>query len=730
MNGYRDITLLLVVLLLSCQKQEPATDVSVPFFSAPEANDPIVEQANHFLQEAHALRYTDVQKALVLVDSALNLPATVARPAIEAAADYIRCTVDLSALPAQQAFASCTAALTYYQNVSPSPPVLIGDAFNYGGIHLDILGKKDSSILFFQASEAIFRQANDAYHLSDVLNNYGVVFSHDINQGKAIDLYIRALAYAEESSNIKAQQFAHLNLGRAYHRQLLLNRAELHLKQALQLSQQSSFDFISTLTLTFLGDLERDRQSFAQAKYYYELALETNEHRYNNYSQIMLHNGLIDLHLKTGDLKTAEQLLWASDTILADYGSKKMRGETNTKWGRLFLQKGQMDAASPKLELALQLLQEVGDAQHLIELYEALVVFHERSENYVEALICAKRLAALKNDLVSSRNASLVYALESEYQLEKKDLEISVLQQKSSTQAWQLALAILIGSSVLLFTVILFRQDRRNRQLNEELEERVRQRTKTLERSNQALERFAYIASHDLKTPLQTVSNFLALIHRKIRKTGDAQLEELINLATIGARQMGSLIDSILTFAQISSSAKPNDWELVELEEIVDQIRDELRDFGRYQPEQILSSDLPVVYGKRVQIYQLMLNLISNGLKYNESEQPSVNISCKTSGKRLHQIEVLDNGIGIPAAYRSTVFEMFKRLHSNRKYDGTGIGLALCKTIIEQHQGKIWIEDGPVNGTRFCLQLPSAPEFLEEVATPTTGTTVMDTNSN
>ncbi|MEO0723101.1 MAG: ATP-binding protein [Bacteroidota bacterium] len=368
---------------------------------------------------------------------------------------------------------------------------------------------------------------------------------------------------------------------------------------------------------------------------------------------------------------------------------------------RMLWQKKQTEAALLVLKDTENKLGEERNSELLAELYQLFALIYEGEGDFRKALHYKEQQVQAQQALMAEagRTVSLRNSPD-------EAARINVLQEETTLRSRQLGLAILGGSILFIFALLLYKQSLQNRRLAEELELRVQQRTKDLEDSNQALQRFAYIASHDLKTPLRTIVSLLSLIRRKIKSFKDVELEELMRMTSAGATRMTSMIDSLLTFARVNSSIQPIEPQEISLEAVVGSIRENLGNIEINKPLRILSSSLPVVSGNEVKLYQLFQNLITNGLKYNNSAEPMVEIKAKPQSGDYHLIQVVDNGIGIDEEFHDSVFEMFTRLHSSVDYEGTGIGLALSKLIVEQHGGNIWIEANPTGGTVFCFTLP------------------------
>jgi signal transduction histidine kinase len=236
-----------------------------------------------------------------------------------------------------------------------------------------------------------------------------------------------------------------------------------------------------------------------------------------------------------------------------------------------------------------------------------------------------------------------------------------------------------------------------------ENQNKLKDYTQQLEQSNKELESFAYIASHDMKTPLRNIVSFLNLIERKLKGDEDKEVQEFIGLATSNARYMHCLVEDILEFSKISSNE--DSFVAIDLQEVILSIITHLSGFIKEKNAVIQFENLPTIKANKVQIQQLFQNLIENGIKYNESDEPTVNIYISQNDTSL-SITFEDNGIGISETYHEQIFDMFKRLHDNTTYQGTGIGLAICKKIMEVHHGKISVTAAENQGSRFMIEFP------------------------
>ena len=245
------------------------------------------------------------------------------------------------------------------------------------------------------------------------------------------------------------------------------------------------------------------------------------------------------------------------------------------------------------------------------------------------------------------------------------------------------------------------------RHLNADLERRVVERTRELERSNADLEQFAYVASHDLQEPLRMVTSYGQLLVRRHGERLDAEAHEFLDFIVDGGRRAQALVGDLLGLARVSSQAQP--FEPVPLGAVLAQALRGLR-LAVDESQAVVTHDepLPTVHGDRRQLVQLLHNLLANALKFRGDTPPRVHVGASRVGGRW-RIRVTDNGIGIAPQHHGRVFVMFQRLHPREAHGGTGIGLAICKKVVERHGGRIGVESAPGQGSAFWFTLPDAP---------------------
>jgi PAS domain S-box-containing protein len=245
-----------------------------------------------------------------------------------------------------------------------------------------------------------------------------------------------------------------------------------------------------------------------------------------------------------------------------------------------------------------------------------------------------------------------------------------------------------------------------------QMEERLRIRARKLHQLNEELAEFTYVSSHDLKEPLRTVASYLQILSNDYHDRLDEEGKRIIEAALSQAGRMRRLIDDLLRYARVGKDERSVGRTPVKavLDQVLLGYREQLEETGG----RVESGNLPEVCVDPTELTQLLQNLISNSLKYRGSEPPFIRVGCEPPEDGMVRISVADNGIGIEKRHRERVFRAFQRLDSRNRYEGTGIGLAICKKVVEGYGGRIWVESEPGSGSTFNFTLPVQVETRGE----------------
>jgi signal transduction histidine kinase len=240
---------------------------------------------------------------------------------------------------------------------------------------------------------------------------------------------------------------------------------------------------------------------------------------------------------------------------------------------------------------------------------------------------------------------------------------------------------------------------------------KLARRTEEMERSNKDLQQFAYVASHDLQEPLRMVSSYVQLLQRRYQGRLDADADDFIGFAVDGATRMQNLIQGLLSYSRVNTHGNPP--SPTDVGEVLGQVTTNLRLAIDEGNARITHDALPVVEADATQLVQLFQNLIANAIKFCSAHPPRIHVSAEMQDP-YWVFSVRDNGIGLDPEFADRIFTIFQRLHSRKDYPGTGIGLAICKRIVERHGGSIWVKSAPDKGSTFCFTLPAGEGYRND----------------
>lgn len=299
-------------------------------------------------------------------------------------------------------------------------------------------------------------------------------------------------------------------------------------------------------------------------------------------------------------------------------------------------------------------------------------------------------------------------------QIEKQDVILKEQVSEIDNQKKINALLIALAALIFIISFFVYRSYLNKRRLNAILEEKnkeIYKQSVILESKNKELEQFAYIASHDLQEPLNTISSFISLISEDYSDKFDEVGKESLIFIQDASQRMKKLISALLEYSRLG---RTKEFTKVDVSKIIDEIKADFKtNLEKTKANIIIKGSLPDIKGSAMELRLLIQNLISNAIKFTEEDIiPKVTIAAvkktypKDTSAMVWEFSVKDNGIGIPEIHKDRIFAIFQRLHSREKYQGTGIGLAHCKKIVEAHGGDIWLESKEGEGTTFYFTIP------------------------
>lgn len=563
-------------------------------------------------------------------------------------------------------------ALDYYHSYLELPQIQSSSQEKAQGlnaiaaVHQRIGNEEESSRLQLKALE-ILESIQDSAGIGRALYQLGTIAFYRENYQQALKYYQGSLSLAEERKKDKAILSCYSALGPTYAGLGDTLKAHQYLNYALALSRTLKIRSKEAYALHNLGAHYLKKKEF-------DKALKALQESYQIKAELQDKWGLIGSHIYLGDVYMKQKRLALADAAYQE---------------------------------GLALADEIDSDRRRAPLYKRLAKVASAQNDFRRAFTMSSEYIDLKETLLNEemiKNASNAHI---KYELTKKENEIQLLKQENrfkkskSTFYWAMSFLTVCLMGMSYRSVIRNRFQIQLQAKNQE----INQQFTDLSRKNEDLQKFAFIVSHDLKAPLRTIGSFTGLLRRRYSNVIDKNGQEYMEFITGGVKRMNQLLNDLLTYSQIENKPQESDW--TETKEVVNNALSNLHYQIRNENAAIRINEnaLPRVKGNSAHLTQLFQNIIANGIKFRNGKSPLISIDCVPEGEN-YTFKIKDNGIGIEEQYKEKIFRMFSRLHKMEEYEGTGIGLATCKKIVERHGGEIWVESKLGQGSTFCFSLP------------------------
>ena len=505
----------------------------------------------------------------------------------------------------------------------------------------------------------IYMTLGNAYQLK------GEVFSAQL-------WYLKGLKQLEYKQELTAKERGFL-ASFYYNLSLVLSDTELkisaeeYLEKAIGIYESlgPTFSFKLSKSYGAYASIFERRKEYHTAIELMRKALRLDQQLNEPYSIALSKANLGILHIRIKDIERAFQYLSES---LEYFERNKLNIEAamvKMHYGEVLMKRGGQIEGMHYLFEAEEMFLRLDNKRELCSVYEMISRFSEEQGDFKLALQYHHKYTDSLKQFFDVEKTNALTRAKREFETEQKENEANLLRQK-----------------------------------NEEIKHYVIK----LESSNNELQQFAHVASHDLREPLRMITAYIGLLKKSLNQQLTAQQIEFIGFVSDASKRMDRLITDLLRLAKVD--ANPHK-QAVQLTGAVEEIKQNLEMLIQEKKAAIIFSDLPEIMVDRTMILQLFQNIISNGIKYNQSERPLISIR-HTVVDEILEISISDNGIGIPVHLRQKAFEIFNRLNVSDQYSGSGIGLAICKKIVESMEGEIMIESNPTGGTIFRMRFPTA----------------------
>ena len=494
----------------------------------------------------------------------------------------------------------------------------------------------------------------------------GVVYFFEQRYERSLEYLFPIIEAFSEKSEISQEEQSvlcntHFSTALVYSQNKYKDIAIHHLDKTIELAKVLNDDDILGRSYNALAMTKLQNGETVLAKKYFEQSIEHKQRINDERGISAVYLNVSRLYVSLEEYETAfEYINQALNYVLADTAYEKLlHGSIYQQKGKIqFLLKNYSQAVDA-LDSSVYYFKQTKSYSFLAQTYQLFCDIHSEVEDFQTAYFYSQKLNEVNQKIIKEEKEKNITELQVKYDTEEKNRKAELYKTKSEA----------------------------------------------LERSNQSLEEFAHIVAHDLKSPLRSIMGYVSLLKRRSKHLLDDNSIEFIHLTVDSVKQMERLINDLLSFAKVEYKPIEN-FEEVDLNSIIAVSVQNLQHYMNEATE-IFSESLPTLQADELQLSQLFQNLIENGLKYNKSKKRFVRIEVSEKEKEI-EVSIIDNGIGIPAENRAQVFEVFQRLHHKNEFTGTGIGLSICKKIVENHGGKIWIEtpkSGIGSAFKFTLSL-------------------------
>jgi len=545
--------------------------------------------------------------------------------------------------------------------------------------------------------------ATDINNLENVEFAYhGLGFLYETigDYDEAIEYYLHSIEVAEKRGSISGVITTLQNIGTTY---LKLDNNKLALatiEKAYKLAKQENDTLHIANVLHDYGQILRDAG-------YLDEALEKLQASLHVYKKVnirptiartLIH--IADIYTKKGQYDLAEEYFQRCLKYEKFIRSQDFSDLYN-KWGNLYLKIGDSANAERAFLKSLAISEEHKFKTISQENHKSLYEINMENGRHEKALTHLQNYIKLKDYIFNQEKANNIAEMQFRFDMEKNEKEIQLLRLRQNR-------TLLIGSSAFFIFVVFFliymikMRGKNNTALMTKNSEIQKQNIK-LRESNEVLNQFAYVAAHDLKEPLRNIGSFVNLIQIKYGHQFNEEAKEYMNFVTTGVKRLNNLLIDLLEYSRISSQVATSEQLLIS--KVLDEVRNNLKSIIKEKKAIIqYPDDLPSIRMSKLHLIQIFQNLLTNALKFVENT-PNIVIDAKHINGDV-VISVQDNGIGINKDFGNKIFNLFQQLNKGKKYEGTGIGLTICKNIIDKYDGRIWFESQEGKGTTFFISIP------------------------
>ena len=590
--------------------------------------------------------------------------------------------------------------------------------FNLAYIHYQIYEYDKALEYFHQSMDEVAEVRDDDSLRAVILDWISLQYLYSGAYGEAIKNQLQSIQIREELSDSAGLAESYYSMGDIFNHQKKMEESHQYFNKCIHLAERFNQNHLIYGALGSIGGLYIEEDKWDSAYVYSRRALQLAEAEGMEYGIAYSSSALGNYHLEMEQYDSARYFFERAAEIAQRMGEAGEIANAHLGLGRVCHAEGQTDLALGHFKEALRISRQYELNDVLEDIFEKVSKYFYDIEMYDSAFLYQQKLAALKDSLFQERNESTMSTLEARYGILQQESAQQQLLLKKDKQIEQMTMwgAIIMLLLVLALTWTLYRNYRNQKQTNAILElnnSMIRAQNDKLLMYNEDLKQFAYATSHDLKQPLRTIGSFASLIQRKLATEINEETRTYFEFINRAVNDMSALLTNLLSYSQLDD--KSMSYEDLDLNDILSSVTNNLTSLIQDKDASVLIEELPGIHANREHMMQLFQNLTNNGLKFNDKDNPEIQISWYRKKGKLH-FTVQDNGLGIDKEYTECIFGLFQRLHDKSEYQGSGMGLAICKRIVKHYRGEIWVDSRKGRGSTFHFVLPEAKAMQVQAA--------------
>ncbi|MEZ4886192.1 MAG: tetratricopeptide repeat protein [Chitinophagales bacterium] len=552
---------------------------------------------------------------------------------------------------------------------------------------------------------------------ADIYGELATAYLYIGDYMQSSEYQIKALRIRELLKDTLGIGKSQYTFGNMYYQQQNYKEAQKHYEEAFNTWQLNNFEDGIYRCYAALGSVFGKLKDSEKSLKYNLMALELAKKLHHPIGIAYALHNVGENYSESGAYSKANDYFYRALEIMIESEDKNGQTIILESIGRLQLRQNHPQEALQTLQSALQLAQELKAAPRIQELYSAIAANYDSRGNLQEAFNYKEKYIALKDSLLNESDLELINQMQINYNLEqsRKEQAITKLKQQNKLQNIYFAIGIATISLLLLTILIVYIRYQirlKRKDLLQLAQTNIDVEKEQIKDSNEDLKQFVYVVAHDLQEPLRMIRSYTQLLHSRLKKVVSRTSEQKFTEVQDEAQKMGELLGDLLEYSRLDSHEEM--MTEVDVNEMVNIASSKQHHYLVENDVVVTTDELPIVRAFPKQFAKLFELLIDNSIKFRQQNiAPKIHISCEEQAD-TYCIRLSDNGIGIKQENLTSIFELFKRGHTDTTYNGTGFGLGYCKKVMENHKGNIWVQSVLEEGSTFFLTIPKNKATLPQ----------------